>query len=438
MYHDSAGLEITSQSAEAVAAYDRSVASLLEYRLDAGQHAKSALKAQPDFPMGLCFRGYALMQLGTNQVHGKVDQTLQQAKSVSAVTTCREQHHISALEYWMNGHVRAACREWEQILVTSPADLLALRLHHFMSFWQGHRSRLRDVPAAVVGAIDESTPGYGFAVGMFAFGLEECGDYVRAEEFGRRAVSVNGDDLWAVHVVAHVLEMQSRHREGTQWLDQDLGVWQDRNPFRGHIWWHTALFSLELGDFERVLELYDRQICVDEGGFYLDLQNAASLLMRLQLLNIDVGERWTEVADLAETRIDDHHLPFTDIHFMLALTGARRLPAARKFVRSLEAFAETGGNDAAQITAAIGLPLARGLLAFAEECYGAVVDCLLELRHDMAGLGGSHAQQDIFTLLLIEAAIRDGRKTLARSLLAERCELRPGNEAARRQFALTS
>ena len=428
MYHDGVGLEITSQSSEAVSAYDQAVVSLLEYRLDAGQHAKRALEAQPDFPMGLCFRGYALMQLGTNQVSAKVEKSLQQAAAMAPHCTPREQHHIKALEYWLNGHVRAACREWEQILVTSPADLLALRLHHFMSFWQGHHSRLRDIPAAVVGRLDESTPGYGFALGMFAFGLEECGDYVRGEELGKRAVELNRDDLWAIHAVAHVLEMQSRQHEGTQWLNQSDDYWTDRNPFRDHLWWHTALFWLELGDIERVLQHYDRHIRVDDGGFYLDLQNAASLLMRLELLNIDVGERWAEVADLAQTRIDDHHLPFTDVHFMLALTGAGRLPEARSFISSLEVFAKTGGNDAAQVTASIGLSVSRALLAFAEESYAAVVDSLLELRHEMTALGGSHAQQDIFTQILIEAARRDGRTALTNNLLAQRDVLRPHNK----------
>jgi tetratricopeptide (TPR) repeat protein len=181
----------------------------------------------------------------------------------------------------------------------------------------------------VLGRIDEATPGYAFVLGMLAFGLEENGDYARAERFGREAVERNADDLWALHSVAHVLEMQCRHAEGEKLLDQPYGAWSDRNPFKDHVWWHAALFALELGGHERVLDIYDREVRAEESGFYLDVQNAASLLKRLELAGVDVGERWEALAELAESRIGDHVIPFTDAHFMLALVGGGRLEAAQ-------------------------------------------------------------------------------------------------------------
>ena len=58
---------------------------------------------------------------------------------------------------------------------------------------------------------------------------------------------------------------------------------------------------------------------------YIDVQNAASMLFRLELLGIDVGDRWNEIADKAEARIGDCLSAFT----LAALDdGARRRPAA--------------------------------------------------------------------------------------------------------------
>src|SRR5262245_66593977 len=109
----------------------------------------------------------------------------------------------------------------------------------------------------------------------------------------------------------------------------------DRNPFKDHLWWHTALFPLEAGDYDRVLALYDSEVKVDESGFYLDVQNAASLLLRLEFCGVDVGVRWRKLADIAEKRVDDHVFGFTDAHFMNALARDCRRSAADALIGSV-------------------------------------------------------------------------------------------------------
>lgn len=430
MHQDALGLDVTTGSGDAVAAYDRALFDFLEYRLSMADQVKAALAADPDFVMGLCFRGYMLNQLATNQVADKLRQTLDQAKTAAGDATERERKHVQALEAWTGGHIGEACRHWGDILIDAPQDLLALRLHHFLTFWRGRKASLRDMPASVLGRLEESTPGYGFVEGMLAFGHEECGDYGQAEAYGRSAVERNDNDLWSIHAVAHVLEMQGRHKEGTEWLDQPFGVWEDRNPFKDHVWWHAALFSLELGDYERVLDVFDREVQVKENVFYLDVQNAASLLQRLALVGVDVGDRWATLADLVETRIDDHVMPFTDTQFMMGLTGAGRVESAKAYLESLKRFAAEAHNDAAKVTGVLTIPVAEALLAYAEGDYGKAVDGLAPIRHDLTPLGGSHAQQDIFQQILIDAAMRAGRTGLARSLLVERKVLRPASQWA--------
>ena len=434
MHGDARGLDCTARDAGAVAAYDDALASFFEFRLTTADHVKASIEADPDFVMGLCLQGHLLMQFGSRHVYGKVDSILTRLETLHGSANARERVHIAALGHWREGRIGDACRIWESILVATPQDLLALRLHHGMSFWLGRREALRNAPAAVLGRIDESTPGYGVVLGMFAFGLEECGDYVRAEEFGRRAQLLNPNDLWALHAVAHVMEMQCRHEEGREWLDRPFDAWADRNPFKDHVWWHATLFALEEGDDERVLEIYEHELRIDDLGFYLDVQNAASLLMRLALLGTSVGGRWEELAELAEARIDDHVMPFTDLHFMMSLTGAGRLDAAARYLASLEAFSTEEASDAAAATASLSLPVAEALLAHAKGEFGKCADLLYPIRRSLAPLGGSHAQQDVFHQILIDAVIRDGRHDLARSLLAERASLRPGGRWTRERL----
>ena len=315
--------------------------------------------------------------------------------------------------------------------MSSRIQELPSRLHHNGSFWTGDARGLLSAPQGVLKAIGEKGPNVNFVKGMVAFGLEENGDYGGAEKFGRQAMEANGNDLWALHAVAHVLEMQGRREEGGTLLNQPFGTWVDRNPFKDHLWWHSALFALEQGDTLRVLELYDAEIRVDETGFYLDVQNAASLLKRLELTGVEVGMRWEELADLAVSRKGDHVMPFTDIHFMLALTGAKRLEAARGYLVSLKDFARTGNNDAAAVMQNVGVRLCEGLLAHGEGRHEDAADILYALRENLAPLGASHAQRDVFAQIIIDVVMQAGQNDRARALLREREALRPGSNWVR-------
>ncbi|MBZ9966671.1 MULTISPECIES: hypothetical protein [unclassified Mesorhizobium] len=89
---------------------------------------------------------------------------------------------------------------------------------------------------------------------MHAFGLEETGDYGRAEEVGRLAVALQPLDCWAHHAVAHVMEMQGRAEDGIGWMIAREPHWSaDDNFFRVHNWWHRSLCHLDLGQADEAL-----------------------------------------------------------------------------------------------------------------------------------------------------------------------------------------
>lgn len=426
MLYDRTGLVLSTTSPAAAEAYDAALFDMLEYRLSMGDRVKAALDADPGFLMGHVLRVVMLLSLSSTAVAAKVDEALAGTDALLGEATAREQRHVAALKAWAKGHVRQARSEWSAIVANHPQDLLALRLHHFNAFWQGDREALRALPVQALGQVDRSMAGYGFLLSMVAFGSEECGDYRTAETYGRQAVELNGEDLWGIHAVAHVMEMEGRTEEGVAWLAQPFDAWADRNPFQEHVWWHRALFLLDLGRIDEVLALFDKKVDVDERGFYLDVQNAASLLMRLRLAGIDVGGRWEKLARLAVKRTGDHVLPFTDAHFAMALIAAREFDAARRYLASQQAFA-AGDADAARVTRDVGVVLTQALIAYGEGREENAVTLLVSVKDRLWTLGGSHAQQDIFTQILIDAGERAGKVDLARSLLEARSALMCNN-----------
>ena len=138
---------------------------------------------------------------------------------------------------------------------------------------------LRDRIARALPQWSADQPGYHVLLGMYAFGLEETGDYVRAEKQGRTAVELNPRDGWAQHAVAHVMEMQGRQREGIAWMSANPDAWATDSFFQVHNWWHLALYYLELGEVEEVLRLFDGPIHGSRSNLVLDMIDALGVVV---------------------------------------------------------------------------------------------------------------------------------------------------------------
>jgi hypothetical protein len=76
------------------------------------------------------------------------------------------------------------------------------------------------------------------------------------------------------------------------------------------------------------------------------------------------------------------------------------------------------------MTAEVGRPACRAVIAFAEGRYDDVIGDLAPIRRIVNRFGGSHAQRDAVQRTLLESALRAGHHDLTRALLAERLNLR--------------
>lgn len=424
------GLEITADNEQAVGHFDRVVSEYLALGRETGAHLKAAFAADPDLLMAHCTRGYFFLLFANRAVENKARQALEAARKSLAArgATPRERLHVAALDAWLREDWVGATALWEQILLDNPTDALALRLAHYTHFYAGETRQMRDSTARALYAWNESVPDFGFVCGMHAFGLEEDGYFADAEIWGRRAIELNSGDPWAVHAVTHVFEMTGRYREGIEWLKGLKGTWNQANNFRYHLWWHRCLFHLEIGQFNEALDLYDQEVRADtQSTDYLDIANATSLLWRLDDAGVDVGDRWRELADKAELRIGDHLLAFADAHYMMALAADRRDDAAERMLASMRVFGRRNTPSQAPVVAEVAVPLCQALLACSQGAYDRAVDLLLPVRYAVWRLGGSHAQRDLFAQILIQAALKSGRLTLARALLSERTAAKPNS-----------
>ena len=427
MANDERELELTGATGKDASRYDQIIRDYFDYRLSAFPALKDVCAERPGFAMAHLLKGYLLLSMGTRGTMPAAMAAADHVEANSVELTPREQLHLVALRAWASGDVAGAAVYWDKILFAYPLDLLALKLQHFNLFWLGQPVHMRDAAARVLPAYDENTPGYANLLGMYSFGLEECGSYEKAEQLGREAVERMPDDLWSIHAVAHVYEMQGRLEDGIKWLNQPKTQWNDRNPFKEHIWWHTALFAFDAGDYKRALQLYDEAVWPDVSSFYLDVQNAASMLARLELSGVDVGDRWRSLADTASERMGDHVLLFTEPHYTMAYGRCGEFDKAEAQISSFSEFGHNDTTAAGSRISEVGVPLCEAMRDYYKGDYASAVNRLLPLRYNTQPVGGSHAQRDIFNLFLIDAAERDGNITLAKSLLSERVAQHPNN-----------
>jgi tetratricopeptide (TPR) repeat protein len=434
MHQDVRGLDVTTTSPKAVAHLDRAVADYLNYGTSASAEVKAALAEDPSCVLAQCYRGYLLMMLENPAVFPKLRHTLAELEQAGGDITERERLHLSALKAWVKGDLMNACLAWEQVLNQWPQDLMALKLHHTMAFYTGRNNVLRAVVAGALGAWDEATPGYSHVQGMYAYALEECGAYADAERWGRAAVEGNPEDLWAIHSVAHVMEMQGRFDEGADWLDYSRDDWANKNFFKAHVWWHRGLFHIVAENYDRALRVFDEDLSSLNSETYIDVSNQAAFLKRLQIAGVDVGNRWDLLAEHSATRIHDHILPFRDAHFCLALAAKGRFDTAREQIQSMAVFAKDGESWNARTTQAVLIPLCEAMIAYEGGDHAKACDILWPMRNELAPIGGSLAQRDLFAQILIDAAVRAGRLPMARNLLSERVALFPRGRRGWREY----
>jgi tetratricopeptide (TPR) repeat protein len=332
--------------------------------------------------------------------------------------------HVTAIGKVIDGEIKQAARILEDVSVEDPTDVLALQMGALLDFLVGDSRMLRDRIGRALPYWSEAMPHYHAILGMHAFGLEEMGQYARAEAAGRKAVELEPRNSWAQHAVAHVLEMQDRRREGIAWMTEDVDRWARDNFFAVHNWWHLALFHLGLGEVDKVLELYDGPIFGNPSSMEFDMVDASAMLWRLTLLGVDVGDRWTPVADQWQAVTDSSYYGFNDAHAAMALVGAGRSRALTDLVKA-QAEAILGGGDNVEFVREVASPLVQGIIAFGDGDYRTCLERLRPIRSKAHRFGGSHAQRDLIDLTIIEAARRGGQDALARALVNEREQVHP-------------
>jgi tetratricopeptide (TPR) repeat protein len=414
---DHLGNPVTVASDASLAAVDDFVGGFLAYETRAAG-VLAAADADPANALLNAYAGMLWLLLESPEGPGRAAPYVAQAQAARATAHPREQAVVDFLVAWFEGDIPHAQKIADAILAAWPRDLLILKMSQYHAFNRG------DFPAMLRAAsgVAETNAGLAPWHGMMAFAYEQCHLLDEAEAAARRALALQLKEPWAQHALAHVMLTQGRIDEGAAFLEGVRDTWTGLNSFMDtHLWWHLALFYLSQGRSDQALDVYDQHCWTQEKDYSQDQVGAVSLLARLELAGVEVGDRWIDVAKHLARRGEDVVQPFLTLQYLYGLARAGRveaeplLAAVRRRAADAPDFARAAWRDAA-------LPAAEGLVAHARGDFEGAVQGLRAALPRMIEVGGSHAQRDFFEQIALDATIRSGRLSEAQQAL----ELRRG------------
>jgi tetratricopeptide (TPR) repeat protein len=420
MQRDYLGNSVSGERPGTLSAIDDFVEGFLAYETRAERIIEAA-KADPSACLANVYAGLLCMLLEAPEAAQHAAPFLAAAEVLAPMATAREQRCTALLRAWVGGDVALSLRLCDEITDEHPRDLTIVKLQQYFEFNRGDSPAMLKVALKAL-RVASDVP---YVHGMCAFAYEQCHLLEEAEQSARRALSMRDKEPWAQHALAHVMLTQGRIDEGAQFLENVAPTWVSLNSFMlTHLWWHLALFYISQGRDQEALELYDRHCWGVVKQYSQDQVGAVSLLARLEMAGIDVGDRWGDVADHLQQRAHDTVQPFLTLQYLYGLARARR-PEAEELLQTVRRYAV----EAPQFTRAawqqVVLPAAQGLVAHARGDFGAAWAGLSTAIPRMNEVGGSHAQRDLFDQFLVDAARQGGLLTDAQQRLELRRQADP-------------
>ena len=341
----------------------------------------TAREAAPDFAMAHLGKAWVFILANDPGLRTKAAALVETARPLTLNE--RERAHLAALSHLVQGARAAAVAVLDRHLMRYPFDLVAHQGATLTDGFLGRFHWVRDRSARALPFWSKDQPGYGTLLAMHGFGLEEAGDYTKAEDELREAAELEPLSFWPHHTVAHVMEMTGRPEDGLGWMTAREALWSTPGHMNQvHIWWHKALFHLELGQYDAALALYDGPMRATQRPVALSLTNATALLWRLDTLGCDIGDRWREHTELWQGHADGKCLVFADIHAAMAeLRSGQEALVERR----LQVMRETAASsvEAAGLYRTVGIPIVEGLAAFHRGAWAEAVELLLPVRFDL-------------------------------------------------------
>jgi len=415
MTQDLYGLSVTCDNPDTLNGINDFIHGFLSYQPKAAGIIAAA-DADPECGLANAYAAMLWMFLEAPVAPENAAPYLARALAVRHKVSAREALVIDAAQAWTRGGVPELLEICDRITTDHPRDMAILKLAQYHLFNLGDATGMLRMALKALPAAEDIA----YAHGMIAFGYEQCHLLDRAEAAARHAMTLQHNEAWSHHAIAHVMLTQGRVAEGAAFMESVAETWNGLNSFmHSHNWWHLALFYLSLGRHDEVCRAYDTHVWGLSKEYSQDQVGAASLLARMEFAGVDVGNRWEDVAAHIAQRGADTVSPFLTLQYLYALARTNR-PETGAMIEGIEDCASDTSQHDHIAWRDVALPAAKAILAHAAGDWNTTITQMARALPRMSECGGSHAQRDLFEQIHLDALVQDGRASAAQQVLEMR------------------
>jgi tetratricopeptide (TPR) repeat protein len=421
MASDGRGLAVANATAEAIGAADRYARELLSLGTETASII-SAANAAPECPLLQAYAASTFLYTQSIAQGAGAAPFLARADVHLGEVTERERIFIDSVRAGLSGDFQRALAGYEEIASRWPRDIVAAKLAEFHFFETGEVIRqLRLMRRAA-----EANQDVSHVLAMYAFALELNEMRDEAEHVVRRALEIDPLTMWAQHCLAHVWSGQSRVDEGIAGMHRFAPTWEKFSHYTvAHNSFHLATLHLDNREFDAVRDLYRAKIWGFEPGAVVEQTDAILLLWYTELAGGKVESEWREIAPHLRRRVLEQVFPFLNVIHIYALARAGERETVADAISAMERHADVQVGRLRKVWREIGLPLARGCVAFAYGDYDGAAALLAPILPEVALGGGSDEQRGVFIQSHIVALVRSGNRESARAAIDQYIAGRP-------------
>jgi tetratricopeptide (TPR) repeat protein len=398
--------DCSTYSALALALYSDAVNTLLIAQHGTIERLKASISEDPKFALAhaTLAHTYSMMSLSN-----EARISLETAIACTVNTNAREKSHINIIAAMINNNADLAFETATRHLKTYPKDAIIAQSVSGAFGLIGFSGRAGREQENLT-FMEQLVPHYqndSWFNSQYAFAISEVGEPERALKTAEAALEVDPENADAVHTLAHINYETGNSESGLKALENWRSSYHRDGILHGHLAWHCALWTLEMGDFKRAFEILEEDIHpnISHSPPINMATDFIGFLIRAEMLGASIhSDHWSTASSLIKRLFPEPGLSFIDAHAAIAHAKNGELKNLSRYSAEHTGFAHD------QVSS-----IARAFRAYVGADWKSAINHLSPLLFTHEQLGGSRAQRDLVETVNAHCLIRLNRTDEAMS-----------------------